>query len=89
MQQANSTDGLTSAMYYIICHVLHDVAPACSFMEMELIFKFLLGNLSVLSALQQMLFTCGFHLRSEVMVTPRYFTDVLCCRTGRFWSWRV
>lgn len=48
MQQANSTDGLTSAT---------DVAPACS---ME----------SVLFALLQMLFMCGFHLRSEVMVTP-------------------
>ena len=68
-EQAYSTVGLTKDLY------------ACSFTEAELMFKFLFRKPSVLFAFLHMLLMCVFHLRSDWMVTPRYFALVTCSST--------
>ena len=53
---------------------------AFSLIDLLEMFMFLLRKLMVLLALEQMVFICIPHLRSDEMVHPRYFTDVSCSR---------
>ena len=68
-EQAYSSDGLAKDLY------------ACSFTEAEMMFEFLFRKLSVLFAFLHMLLMCVLHLRSDWMVTSRYFALVACSST--------
>ena len=60
-EQAYSSDGRTKDLY------------ACSLTLVELMLMFLRRNLSVLLVFVVMLFIWLSHLRSDCIVTPRYF----------------
>ena len=72
-EQAYSSDGLTNDLY------------ACSLTEVEPMFRLRRRKPRVLLALPQMLLMWLSHLRSSLIVTPRYFALSTDSKT---WSWR-
>ena len=72
-EQAYSSDGLTNALY------------ACSLTEVEPMFRLRRRKSRVLLAFPQMLLMWLSHLRSSLIVMPRYFALSTDSKT---WPWR-